>query len=71
VSNKIKVNIDKPDPDTQTIRKHKNFNTFITTYHQLHTPDGIRKMWYKDRKTLVFIVIVICLLLMWILGELD
>ncbi len=68
---KIKVNIEKPDPDTQTIRKYKNFNTFITIYHQLHSPEGISKMWYRDRKTLVFIVIVICLLLIWMLGGAD
>ncbi|GAB4188084.1 MAG: hypothetical protein OHK0057_13660 [Thermoflexibacter sp.] len=68
---KIKVNIEQPDPDTQTIQKYKNFNRFITTYHQLHTPEGIRKMWYRDRKTLAFIIVVICLLLIWILGGID
>lgn len=68
---KIKVNIEQPDPDVQTIQKYKNFNRFITTYHQLHTPEGIRKMWYRDRKTLAFIIVVICLLLIWILGGAD
>lgn len=69
MSNKIKVNIEKPDPDTQTIRKYKDFNNFVTTYHQLHTQEGLRKMWYRDKKTLAFIVIMICLLLIWVLGE--
>ncbi len=69
MSNKIKVNIEKPDPDTNTIRKHKNFNHFVDTYHQLHTQEGIRKMWYKDKKTLAFIAIIICLLLIWLLGD--
>jgi len=69
MSNKIKVTIEKPDPDTKTIRKYKDFNNFVTIYQQLHTQEGIRKMWYKDKKTLAFIAIVVCLILIWLFGE--
>lgn len=66
---KIKVNIEKPDPDTQTIHRHKNFNQFITTYHEMHTPVGFQKMWQKDRKKVAFIIVVICLILIWLLAD--
>lgn len=69
--NKIKVNIDKPEPSDEVIRRHKNFNSFMHNYQKLHTPRGIGEFFRKDMKTLAFIVVVIMLLLIWIFEAVE
>ena len=66
---KIKVNINKPDPPKEVIHKYKNFDNFMDTYQKLHTQEGIRDMWYRDRKKLAFIAVIISLLLIWLFSE--
>ena len=66
---KIKLNLDKPDPPAHVIHKHKNFNNFMDTYQKLHTQKGIRDMWYRDKKTLAWIAILLMLLLIYVLAD--
>ena len=68
---KIKVNINKEDPSTETIRKYKNYNNFITSYQKLHTPKGIYELWTKDRVKFSMIVVFIMLFLLYLFGELG
>lgn len=67
----IKVNINKPDPSPRTIRKYKNYSSFLRTYQELHTPSGIAKMMYRDKTKFSMIVVFLVLILLWILSELD
>lgn len=67
---KVIVKVNEPDPKPETIKKHKNFSSFINDYYQYHTPSGFRKLWLKDRRKLIFAVIIIVLLLLFFLGEL-
>ncbi|MBX2843617.1 MAG: hypothetical protein KTR26_17740 [Flammeovirgaceae bacterium] len=66
---KIKVNIDKPDPPKRVIHKHKNFNNFMDSYHKFHTQDGIREMWYRDKKTLAYIAIAMAFILLMLFSK--
>ncbi|WP_020530841.1 hypothetical protein [Flexithrix dorotheae] len=66
---KIKVNIDKPDPPKRVIHKHKNFNNFMDSYHKFHTQDGIREMWYRDKKTLAYIAIAVVFILLMLFSK--
>lgn len=66
---KIKVNINKEPPSRKVIHKYKNFDNFIDTYHKLHTQKGIREMWYRDKKKLAYIAIIICLLLILLFAN--
>lgn len=68
---KIKVNINQEDPTPEVIRKYKNYDNFITSYHKLHTPRGIHELWVKDRVKFSMIVVFIVLLLLYIFGEMD
>jgi len=66
---KINVNINKDIPPKRVIHKHKDFDNFLSTYHKLHTQKGIRDMWYRDKKKLAYIAIIIALLLILIFAE--
>ena len=66
---KIKVNINKPDPTPQEIKKYKNYNTFVSDYQKLHTPNGIYRMWRKDPVKFSMIIVFLVLLLLYVLGE--
>lgn len=66
---KIKVNINKELSPKRVIQKHKNFDNFLDTYHKLHTQKGIREMWYRDKKKLAYIAIIICLILILLFGN--
>ncbi len=66
---KIKVNINKPDPTPETIRKYKNYGGFIDDYQQLHTPNGIYRMWRKKPVKFSMIIVFICLLLIFLLSD--
>jgi len=69
---KLKVNINKPDPSKETIQKYKKYDSVIDTYHKLHSPRGIRELWYKDRRLLALIVTILMLLLILLFeGEFD
>ncbi len=68
---KIKVNINKPDPSPETIRKYKDYPSFMRTYQELHTPKGIRKMMYRDPVKLSMIVVFLVLILLWVLSEFE
>lgn len=67
----IKVNINKPDPSPERIRKHKNYDNFLTSYQKLHTPRGIHELWTKDRVKFSMIVVFIVLFLLYLFGELN
>lgn len=67
----IKVNINKPDPSKEAIHKYKNYNSFLETYQQLHTPNGIGKMFYRDKVKLSMIVVFIMLLLIYLFADLE
>ncbi|UZR94021.1 hypothetical protein [Chondrinema litorale] len=66
---KIRVEIDRPDPPKEKIRKYKNYNKFQTEYHKFHSQHGIRELWYRDKKKLAYIAIIVVLVLLWILSE--
>ncbi|MFT5619431.1 MAG: hypothetical protein ACI85I_002677 [Arenicella sp.] len=66
---KIKVNINKPDPTPETIRKYKNYGGFISDYQQLHTPNGIYKMWREKPVKFSMIIVFICLFLIYLLSD--
>lgn len=70
---KIKVHINRPEPDKETIRKHKDFNRFSERYEQYYRQDGIRKMLFgttRDKRRLVYIVIILLtLLILWLAEE--
>lgn len=70
---KIKVHINRPEPDRETIGRHKDFKTFSERYEQYYRQDGIRRMLLgsnRDRKRLIYIVIVlITLLILWLADE--
>ena len=70
---KIKVHIDPPEPDEETIRKHKNYKRFSERYEQYYRQDGIRRMLFgttKDKRRLVYIVIILLtLLILWLADE--
>ena len=67
---KVIIKINEPDPAPETIKKHKNFSSFINKYYQYHTPSGFRKLITKDPRKLALAVIIIVLLLLLLLGEL-
>ena len=68
---KIKVNINKPDPSSETIRKYKDYRGFLRTYQALHTPRGIAKMMYRDKVKLSMVVVFLILILLFALSELG
>lgn len=67
----IKVNINKPDPSPQAIRKHKNYQSFMQTYQDLHTPRGLARMLYRDRMKISLIVVIAALFLLYLFNELG
>jgi hypothetical protein len=68
---KIKVNINKPDSTPETIKKYKNYGGFLHDYQQLHTPNGIYKMWRKKPVKFSMIVVFICLFLIYLFSDLE
>jgi len=71
---KIKVNINKPDPTKEEIRKHKDFERFSDRFEQYYRQDGIRKMLsgeLKDRRKLIYLIIILLLALLFLLGDLK
>ena len=66
---KIKVNINKPDPGPETIRKYKNYNGFLKQYQDLHTPNGIYRMWKKDPVKMSMIIVFLALLLIFFFSD--
>ena len=70
---KIKVHINRPEPDKDTISKHKDFKRFSERYEQYYRQDGIRRMLSgsnRDRRRLVYIVIIlVTLLILWLTDE--
>ena len=66
---KIRVEIDRKDPPKERIRKFKNYKHFISDYHKFHSQDGIRELWYKDKKKLAYIAIIVVMILLWIFSE--
>ncbi|MEO1052604.1 MAG: hypothetical protein AAFX87_18370 [Bacteroidota bacterium] len=68
---KLKVKINAPQPSYDTIRKYKNFDSFLDGYKKYYTTRGIRQMLYHDRRKLAYIVIIILFLLMLLFAEED
>jgi hypothetical protein len=68
---KLNIEIDKEDIPVERIRKHKNFQNFLTQYHAYHTPAGIAKLWYRNKRLLAWIAILACLLLMGLFAAID
>ena len=69
---KIKVHINRPEPDKETISRHKDFKTFSARYEQYYRQDGIRRMLLgsnKDRRRLIYIVIILLTLLILLLAD--
>ncbi|MDH5598011.1 MAG: hypothetical protein OEY34_02740 [Cyclobacteriaceae bacterium] len=65
---KIKVKYNPEDVPVEVIRKYKNFDRFMDRYRKYYTPSGIKYMLYKDRKKLVYLVIILLLILMYFLS---
>jgi len=68
---KIKIKYNPDEVPVEVIRKYKNFDRFIDRYRKYYTPSGIKYMLYKDRKKLVYLVIILLLILMYILSFED
>ena len=68
---KIKIKYNPDEVPVEVIRKYKNFDRFIDRYRKYYTPSGIKYMLYKDRKKLVYMVIILLLILMYILSFED
>lgn len=70
---KIRVHINRPEPDKETISRHKDFKRFSERYEQYYRQDGIRRMLSgsnRDRRRLVYIVIIlVTLLILWLADE--
>ena len=66
---KLKININKPDPSSESIKKHKNYDGFLKQYQELHTPNGIYRMWKKDPVKMSMIIVFISLLLIFLLSD--
>ena len=64
---KLKININKPDPSPETIRKYKKYDDMISLYHQLHTTRGLAHLWYRNKSLLALIITLLALLLIWVL----
>ena len=67
---RLKINVDKPDPTPEVIRRYKRpYRDVVEQHRQLHSLSGLRQLWLKDKKRLAYIVIVLVLLLLWLLGQ--
>ncbi|MBX2842319.1 MAG: hypothetical protein KTR26_11130 [Flammeovirgaceae bacterium] len=70
MSNKYKININKPKPTEQEVDLHKNFNRVLSQYKRSHT--NKRKPMHKildkfNRFVSLFIlIIVLCLVILFI-----
>lgn len=66
---KVKVKINAPLPPPEAIRRHRDFNRFMDNYRKYYSSSGIRDMLYKDRKKLVYIVLIILFILMLLFAD--
>jgi len=65
---KIRVEIDREDPPVERIRTYKNYKRFVSEYHRFHSQRGLSELWYRDKKRLAYVAIIVVLILLWILG---
>ena len=68
---KIKIKYNQDDVPVEVIRKYKNFDRFMDRYRKYYSPSGIKYMLYKDRKKLVYLVIILLFILLYILSIED
>jgi len=66
---RIKVEIDRKDPPVERIRRYKNYKKFVSEYHRFHSQHGLSELWYRDKKRLAYVAIIIALILLWLFGS--
>lgn len=66
---RIKVAIDRSDPPKERIVQYKNFNNFMRDYQRFHSHKRHDKLWYRDKKKLAYIAIIVALILIWLFAE--
>lgn len=66
---KLKVVIGKPEPSKEVINwyKYRSNNQLMKDYQRLHSYQGIKRLFYRDRMLLyvVAVVLIIFLYLIW------
>ena len=65
----IKVKINATQPSLDTVRKYRDFDRFMDNYRKYYSTGGIRNLLYKDRRKLVYLVILIIFLLLLLFGN--
>jgi hypothetical protein len=64
---KIKVNIDRKDPSPETIEKFKNYKKIQNNLVGWHTFHGLKNLFFKDRRALIVLMILLLYILGWLL----
>lgn len=67
---KVKIHIDSQDPSLETIRKYKDFNKVKGQLPAQYSFWGQRKLFFKDKKFQVLLILLGLLFLLYLLEEL-
>jgi len=67
---KLKVVIGKPAPSKEVINRYKyrSNSQLMKDYQRLHTYQGIKRLFYKDR-LLLYVVAVVLIILLYLIWE--
>lgn len=65
----IRVKINPATPSLETVRDFRDFGGLMYKFKKYYTTDGIRHMLYRDRKRLVYIVLIIIFLLLLLFSD--
>ena len=65
---KIKLHIDPPKIDKETIQKHKDYEAFIRGYKRFHSFQAMRTLW-RNKRLMNLVTIIGVLLLIFFLWD--